>query len=77
MQQDDLNKIIEKSKAKKNGIYVYGSYYYCVIDTHCRLLGEKPTGKIYQFAYGFLSPLGSCEPWYKIKDELKRLMKDL
>ena len=73
---EELKYIIEKSKTKKDGIYLKSPYFYYVKNNKPVLFANKISGVIEQFCYGFLSTLGKVEV-YNIKNELKRLSKDI
>jgi hypothetical protein len=76
MKIDELNKLIEKSKNKNNGVYIKSCYYYAVKDGCLRLIGNRISGELQQFCYGFLVNIGSIEG-YKMQKELKRLLLNI
>lgn len=75
MKQDFLNKILERSKGKNDGVYSASPYYYSVKNGCPEFFGCKYSGQIHQFSHGFLVSLGRHEPYYKVKDKIKELAK--
>jgi hypothetical protein len=71
--RDDLQRVLDKAKTKKDGVYSYNNMPYFVKDNSLRLIGEY--NKVYEWSYGFLVSLGTIENHYKLKDEIKRLSK--
>lgn len=74
MQLNILKNIVDKAKTKKgDGVYSYNGYPYMLCNGDL-FIGEFDT--IYQFCYGFLSPVNRCES-YKLKNTMKAKFKAL
>lgn len=76
MLQTDLQKLIEKSKEKSDGIYSMKPYKYVVKNKSLVLVGNIWNGEVSQFCFGFLSKLGRVER-HKLDNELKRLLQQI
>jgi len=71
MKIEDHNKIIEKAKTRKDGIYVFKGYDYVVKNNN--FVGYSDHfGNIFQIQYSFHVTIGKIES-YNRKLELKRL----
>jgi len=76
MKVDELNILIDKSKNKKDGVYIKGCYWYAVKNGNLVLLGNRISGELQQLCYSFLVCIGSVES-YNVQKELKRLLSDI
>lgn len=73
--QDDFNKLKEKAKLKKDGVFSYqGLWEYGVKNNRLRFLGHKFSGEVYEVSHGWLVSIGKVES-YKLTEELKKLIK--
>lgn len=73
MKRTDLEKIIEKAKVKKDGVYSYNGIAYSVKDNRVWLLTDGYS--CWQFSFGFLASLGSLPPHKNRKKYLQNIMK--
>ncbi len=72
IKRDELNKMIDNAKDKKDGIYAYqGHYYYVVQKNNVTYLGNRITGEVFQLYFGLVS-LGNVKTW-ELKNKLKEL----
>lgn len=76
MNIEQLQKIINKSKTKNDGVYKSDGYYYVVKDNHLRFYANEYTGDIHERAFGFSVSIGNVKP-YELKKKLKELLKKL
>ena len=76
MKIDELNKLIDKSKNKKDGVYIKGCYWYAVKKGNLVLIGNRISGEIQQLCYSFLVGIGKVES-YNVQKELKRLLTEI
>lgn len=70
---DELNKIIESAKMKKNGTYSRFGAKYIVRDGHLKWYSYQRY--VYEFCYGFTVVIGEFDEYYKAQDALKELGK--
>jgi len=61
MTNDMLKKILQKSKTKKDGVYSLNGFSYMLCNGDL-FIGEGIT--IYQYCYGFLSPVNKIDNFY-------------
>ena len=71
MKQELLEKIVERSKSRKDGIYVFDCVKYVVSNGQLMFLIDF--NKVFQYAYGFLVDIGTVER-FKGRAKLKELM---
>lgn len=69
------NEIIDRAKARKDGVYSYQGYLYMVKNGFFKGYAD-PYGDVYLVVYGWHTKRGHCEP-YQRKQKLKELLKQL
>lgn len=73
MKAELLNKIIERAKNKKDGVYSYQHTAYSVKSGYVGFVGAG--GEIYQFVYGFLAVIGTYKYQSEARDKIKQLTR--
>jgi hypothetical protein len=75
MDTKTLHALMERAKEKPDGVWSYQGHPYAIKDGHVQLIGDFD--KVLQVSYGFLVNRGTVENHYRLKDEIKRLYKQL
>jgi len=73
MKQELLDKIIERSRTRKDGIYTLDCIKYSVRNGH--LMFFIDFNEVFQFSQGFIVSLGKID-CYKGRSKLKELMRN-
>jgi len=72
MREETLDRIIERAKSRKDGIFVLDCIHYAVKDG--RVLFLNDFDEIFQLSHGFLVSLGKVDR-YKVRKKLQELLK--
>lgn len=67
-----LEKLLVRSKEKKDGVWSYEGHIYGVKDGRLHFVSDGSS--IYQFNYGFLTEVGKVD--YGRRDKIRKLIKE-
>ena len=73
---DERKEIRKRAETKKNGVFSFkGRYLYGVVDKQTAFLGDRVSGEVYQFSYGFCVSIGKINS-YEMSKKMSSLVKE-